>query len=319
MSAESADGSRRLRVLCLHGLYQSGPGMEETVNNSSFGQESIKSRFEFVSVSAPPPVLQMLGAGGDYRRWWTSFGGVYYPGQPLIGEPFRDVKVLKQGYGTEEEIVTGILNEEMDETFKFLKDLIETRGPFDGVLGFSMGGFLTSILVPLQLLQQRDGELKKRVEARFNLNRNSADDEISQRCVERTLQAALALAPVLDFKFGVICSGAPNYDVFCRELNLHPQFKSAHEPCSHSTPGTSYAPESVPKDLPKDEMAYPEPFPLLVTADENDFIVPFADTEQLCGLFANTTFLKVSGHSLPTLAHECNTQVVDWMKDRSTS
>ena len=50
----------------------------------------------------------MLGAGGDYRRWWTSFGGVYYPGQPLIGEPFRDVKVLKQGYGTEEEIVTEV-------------------------------------------------------------------------------------------------------------------------------------------------------------------------------------------------------------------
>jgi len=302
------------------------------MNQSTFAQESIKSRFEFVSVSAPnvqaeaelpPAVVQMLGPGGDYRRWMTSFGGIYYkmPGEPpqLIDEPFRDVKVLKQGCGTEEDIVTGILYGELDETFKFLKDLIETRGPFDGVLGFSEGGFLTSILLPLQLLHQRDGELKQRVETRFNLNRNSADDEISQKCVERTLRAALQLAPVLDFKFGVICSGSPSYDVFCRELNLHPQFKSANEPCAHSTPGTSYAPEGVPKDLPKDEMAYPEPFPLLVIADENDAVVPFADTEQLCRLFANTTFLKCAGHLLPTLDYECNEQVADWMKDRSSS
>lgn len=120
----------RLLILALHGGYQNG---------TVFGtkrikdlQKRLKDIAEFVSVDGPI-LATPADDPVDERRSWFNW-------DEHDPESFED-------YIHREEIVWW----KFEETCKYLDDIWETRGPFDGVLGFSQGGESASVWIDHRL------------------------------------------------------------------------------------------------------------------------------------------------------------------------
>ncbi|BFI24760.1 hypothetical protein MPTK2_1g14600 [Marchantia polymorpha subsp. ruderalis] len=119
-SAKANPPSRKLRVLCLHGLRTSAKIMQQQVELAQWALEDI---VEFVYMNAPFPAT---GKSDVEKRF-----------EPPYFEWYQANQDYSEIYGLEEASVHII-------------DFIKTRGPFDGLMGFSQGAVLAGALVGLQ-------------------------------------------------------------------------------------------------------------------------------------------------------------------------
>ncbi|OLL22378.1 Dihydrofolate reductase [Neolecta irregularis DAH-3] len=110
-----------MRVLCLHGYHQSGPFFRKKI-------AGLISRFpevEFICISSP------LKIASEY---------LMVPPKSPNGE---DVKAYTW-WVTEENQYIGL-----ETSFRSVFHVVETQGPFDGILGFSMGACLAGALISM--------------------------------------------------------------------------------------------------------------------------------------------------------------------------
>ena len=129
----------KLRVLCLHGYRQN-----ETIFRERSGalRKLVKKYIDFVFVTAPhviPEDTNVAREDGEQERgWWFS--------RPNRSYNALDVTDTCIGF---------------EESLKFIQDVFESQGPFDGVLGFSQGAALVSLLCVLR------NDLSNKIEFRF--------------------------------------------------------------------------------------------------------------------------------------------------------
>jgi uncharacterized protein (DUF924 family)/Ran GTPase-activating protein (RanGAP) involved in mRNA processing and transport/predicted esterase len=117
--------ARRLKILALHGMRQSGAGFRAGTRKLRHALDDVA---EFTFVTSPRPYR--LGGGSDEvldglpddprrQAWW-------HPG---------DDNLTYEGF---------------DDAVAFLEGVCRKHGPFDGVLGFSQGGTLAAVLAAMQ-------------------------------------------------------------------------------------------------------------------------------------------------------------------------
>ncbi|KAG6549098.1 hypothetical protein Mapa_009324 [Marchantia paleacea] len=119
-SGEANLPSRKLRVMCLHGFRTSAKIMQQQVELAQWALDDI---VEFVYMNAPFPAT---GKSDVEKKFEAPFFEWYQANQDY-----------SEIYGLEEASVQII-------------EFIKTRGPFDGLLGFSQGAVLAGALVGLQ-------------------------------------------------------------------------------------------------------------------------------------------------------------------------
>jgi len=117
--------TRKLKILCLHGFYQSGPIFNK--KTGSFRKYFAKLA-DFEYITAPHAVDPSLMSGGDEPEgpvytWWHLQSDV----------PWRNLDVYR----------------DIEKSIDAVKKAIIEQGPYDGILGFSMGGVFVSILTAL--------------------------------------------------------------------------------------------------------------------------------------------------------------------------
>mmetsp|Transcript_21755 Transcript_21755/g.30261 ORF Transcript_21755/g.30261 Transcript_21755/m.30261 type:complete len:260 (+) Transcript_21755:173-952(+) len=124
----SAAGSGKLRVLCLHSFRTSGEILKTQLSMAGF-QKNLDHLMELEFVNAPhkcteeeeqriPALLRKIFEG-PYYEWWNALeGGAVYAG--------------------------------WEESVELVRQTLIHSGPFDGVLGFSQGGSLASLICHMQ-------------------------------------------------------------------------------------------------------------------------------------------------------------------------
>ncbi|KAK9759409.1 hypothetical protein K7432_017676, partial [Basidiobolus ranarum] len=98
------------------------------------------------------------------RRSCEEFGDFVYVSAPHSAIPSNDSGLytpqatsdsLRVWYFTKTE--ENVVYDKLDESLEFLKDVLNTEGPFDGIIGFSQGAALAGILSGL--LEHREGSI----------------------------------------------------------------------------------------------------------------------------------------------------------------
>eukprot|EP00241_Pyramimonas_parkeae_P010187 CAMPEP_0114224454 /NCGR_PEP_ID=MMETSP0058-20121206/116_1 /TAXON_ID=36894 /ORGANISM="Pyramimonas parkeae, CCMP726" /LENGTH=235 /DNA_ID=CAMNT_0001334931 /DNA_START=200 /DNA_END=907 /DNA_ORIENTATION=+ len=123
-----AGSGTKLRVLCLHSFRTSGAIFQRQIKMSGFGT-AFEDILELEYVDAPyqcgpkeeermPDILKRIFPA-PYHEWWNAQQG----GQVYL---------------------------RWEQTVSFLREYIRTNGPFDGILGFSQGGCVASLICILQ-------------------------------------------------------------------------------------------------------------------------------------------------------------------------
>lgn len=117
-----------LKVLCLHGKFQSG---DIFLRQTGAFRKSLNNIIDFHFVTSPHQTEspnetshQGLGTSDPVYTWWVGR-------DPTTGP---DGEVTFKSY------------EGQDESIAVIDEYIAAHGPFDGILGFSQGGILASML-----------------------------------------------------------------------------------------------------------------------------------------------------------------------------
>lgn len=120
----------KLRVLCLHSFRTSGEILREQVRLAGW-EETLGDLVEFHVMDAPhpasgpvPPDVLAFFPDVPYREWWNA-----------------TERADPDGSGRKTMTYVGL-----EESLERVKREFDERGPFDGVLGFSQGATLTTIL-----------------------------------------------------------------------------------------------------------------------------------------------------------------------------
>ncbi|XP_015121354.1 esterase OVCA2 [Diachasma alloeum] len=124
MSAEN----RKIRILAIHGYYQSGPIFRSKLGSLRKGFKKINFVFAEAPHEVPPGQFANDGeeaVGG--KGWWFNTESHYF----RATEPSN----LSVGY---------------EESLAYIEKVFQKEGPFDGILGFSQGASFVSILCALQ-------------------------------------------------------------------------------------------------------------------------------------------------------------------------
>ncbi|CAD5122554.1 DgyrCDS10968 [Dimorphilus gyrociliatus] len=120
-----------LHILCIHGYRQNGQTFRE--RTGAF-RKLVKSHAKFVFITAPnvvPPLPSDTKNDQDQRGWWFSRQDDYFNAQ--------DDSHCDKGY---------------ENSLQIIKETCKTEGPFDGILGFSQGASMVSLILSLQTLQK---------------------------------------------------------------------------------------------------------------------------------------------------------------------
>ncbi|EGG25155.1 DUF341 family protein [Cavenderia fasciculata] len=107
---------KRLRILCLHGYKQNANLFK---SKTAVLRKSLDDIAEFVYVDAPHTIDEAKGTAS----WWRASGD---------GKEYR-------GWET---------------TLDYLKNIFIKKGPFDGIIGFSQGAILSSLISSISSLNQ---------------------------------------------------------------------------------------------------------------------------------------------------------------------
>ena len=128
-AAAQAPATMKLRVLALHSFRTSGSIFCDQLEALGNWPNAIGDLCEFVYVDAPHPASGEVPEDvasffqGPYFEWWnaTSFG--------VEG---KEGKVLQY--------------EGLERSLEFVEEVWRTKGPFDGIVGFSQGATFTGLL-----------------------------------------------------------------------------------------------------------------------------------------------------------------------------
>ncbi|KAL6078369.1 Ovarian cancer-associated protein 2, variant 2 [Balamuthia mandrillaris] len=214
----------RLRILCLHGYMQSGPIFQRSsmkhlkfvtnllsscfILSHSFSRERVldlKAKNFFPELVCPTAPLR-LGAneeGEEVFGWWQT-------------EP-------------KEQFLTASKQRGFEESFAYLTAFIQeeeaANGPFDGVIGFSQGGIMASLLCMLS------GPC-----ASNNKDNNKSSPYASLGEQEETRQMEW---PTFSFKFAIMYSSFPTQaqpmaQLYSRIVSVRAFFISLHRSSSLS-------------------------------------------------------------------------------------
>ena len=127
--------TRPLKILCLHGYRQSG---EQFRTKTGGFRKLFKKKCEYVFIDAPhfipgpiirSPVqyIQPIFLETEDRGWWFSQSEKTYDA--------TEVSAVDLGF---------------EETLNSVASEIKTQGPFDGILSFSQGACLASVICMLK-------------------------------------------------------------------------------------------------------------------------------------------------------------------------
>ncbi|KAI5711891.1 hypothetical protein M8J75_003985 [Diaphorina citri] len=127
---------QKLKILCLHGLGQNNLTFR---NKTGSMRKRLKSLAELTYIDAPYVIenpnissLEDLAPTGEQRSWFHPLDDRY-----------------------SENIVTGF-----NESFPFIEEVIRSKGPFDGILGFSQGAELLGLICCLKSKNLFHGDFK---------------------------------------------------------------------------------------------------------------------------------------------------------------
>ena len=116
------DAAARLRILCLHGYAQNGDFFRARTGAL---RKALKADFHFPTAPHPATAAFVDGSDADTRgtptAWWNAAESDKRP----------STSAKYEGYA---------------ESIDFVRTVIETDGPFDGVLGFSQGATIATLL-----------------------------------------------------------------------------------------------------------------------------------------------------------------------------
>uniref|UniRef100_A0A7S0R2A9 Serine hydrolase domain-containing protein n=2 Tax=Pyramimonas obovata TaxID=1411642 RepID=A0A7S0R2A9_9CHLO len=146
-AVETTMPKEKLRILCLHGFRTSGRILQTLFRRSNF-EQVFEDHAELVFVNAPyqcneeeqsriPAVLQTMFPG-PYHEWWNAQ---------------EDLTYLR-----------------WEASAEYLRRYMCEHGPFDGVLGFSQGGSMASVV---HLLQQEVSRQRTRPRDRVRVREGS--------------------------------------------------------------------------------------------------------------------------------------------------
>ena len=130
----------KLRVLCLHGYAQAGPALR--AKSGALRSES-KKLCEWVFAEAPHVIRD------EELLRWKEKTGLDISSE---SDPCEEAPRTWWRFGPD-----GIDQESLETTVEHLKELCAAEGPFDGVLGFSQGACLVTVLAS----RQAHGDLPK--------------------------------------------------------------------------------------------------------------------------------------------------------------
>jgi len=111
--------TRPLKILCLHGYRQSG---EQFRTKTGGFRKLFKKKCEYVFIDAPHFIPET-----EDRGWWFSQSEKTYDA--------TEVSAVDLGF---------------EETLNSVASEIKTQGPFDGILSFSQGACLASVICMLK-------------------------------------------------------------------------------------------------------------------------------------------------------------------------
>ncbi|KAG2501437.1 hypothetical protein HYH03_001220 [Edaphochlamys debaryana] len=126
--ATNGDRPRKLRVLCLHSFRTSARIFEQQLTRPGL-LPALTDLVDLVFVDAPHPASGPIPR--DVRPYWQ---GPYY--EWFTAEAVGDRVEFDEA--------------KLEASEKYLVRVLETQGPFDGVMGFSQGAVMGSALVALQ-------------------------------------------------------------------------------------------------------------------------------------------------------------------------
>ncbi|KAG2432218.1 hypothetical protein HXX76_009137 [Chlamydomonas incerta] len=126
--AASPCARRRLRILCLHSFRTSGKIFEEQLQRAQL-TEALGDMLELTFVDAPH-----VASGAIPRDVKPYFEGPYF--EWFTAEAVGDRVEFDEA--------------KLEASELYLTRLLEARGPFDGLMGFSQGAVMSSALVALQ-------------------------------------------------------------------------------------------------------------------------------------------------------------------------
>jgi predicted esterase len=124
----------RLKVLCLHGWRTNGE-----ILSMQMASLQANTTMDCVFIDAPFP------GRGDPDQGIALF----YPDRPYY-EWFYRVKKIDANESSASNLKASDIYENLEESIKFLKNHIESNGPYDGLLGFSQGASMVTRLVRIQ-------------------------------------------------------------------------------------------------------------------------------------------------------------------------
>ena len=177
----------------------------------------------------------------------------------------------------------------MARTMEFLRDYERENGPFDGVVGFSQGAFLATILCALECYPphidaEKSDPLLSNSPSSSSSSSSTPSSSQTFSSSSSSIQPSLvvndedtpleSLTPIpFRFKFGIFIGGAPPRDESFFSLYLHP-----------------ISSQSLPRI----------PLPSLHIFGEADKIIPMEKSKALANLFENPQIYQhPMGHVIP--------------------
>ncbi|KAL1464099.1 hypothetical protein WDU94_003778 [Cyamophila willieti] len=135
-SEKKSMSHQKLRILCLHGLGQNNQTFR---NKTGSMRKRLKSLAEFTYIDSPYTIanlsisnLEDIAESGEQRSW-------FHPQDDRYSE----------------NIVTGF-----NDSFPYIEEVIKSKGPFDGILGFSQGAELLGLICCLKSKNLFQGDFK---------------------------------------------------------------------------------------------------------------------------------------------------------------
>lgn len=146
MASAATAVTKKLRILCLHGYKQYDTQFK---NRTNALRKSLKSVADFHYVTAPHKIpfdVHLKQQKAMEKALKSQSNEVEQKESKPVDANIKQLDYLPNARAWWRSSSDGKTYEGIEETLKYVINIIATDGPFDGILGFSQGGVLTFIL-----------------------------------------------------------------------------------------------------------------------------------------------------------------------------
>lgn len=185
---------RRLRVLCLHGWRTSGQilSTQTAAMRAHTDMEMVFLTAPHAAVGEPDPGIAMFYPDEPYFEWFLR-----PPPKAVRDDEDEDARANTQ--------VSASLLAGLDESIEAIIEALRTRGPFDGILGFSQGaGMVTRLAYIQQQQEQQPEEQQQQKEGEKEQKRQAVSTEATGTYHPRRFPSTRGL-----FRFAILIGGVP--------------------------------------------------------------------------------------------------------------